>query len=117
MSLIMWAVLIAPSTRNEVRAGWAARGREAAVDDMVEQGRWRCRPVMLGITSLPVSRRSGFDPREKDTTPMTAPPDSVYRPVVPDERDVDPLPVVTKATDYPAGHVIELHHHARGQLV
>ena len=48
---------------------------------------------------------------------MTAPLDSVYRPVVPDERDVDPLPVVTKATDYPAGHVIELHHHARGQLV
>ena len=48
---------------------------------------------------------------------MNIPLDSVYRPVVPDERDVDPLPVVTKATDYPAGHVIELHHHARGQLV
>ena len=51
---------------------------------------------------------------------MTASADSVYRPVVPDERDerdVDPLPVVTKATDYAAGHVIELHHHARGQLV
>ena len=51
---------------------------------------------------------------------MTAAADSVYRPVVPDEhdeRDVDPLPVVTKATDYAAGHVIELHHHARGQLV
>ncbi|HEY9026108.1 MAG TPA: helix-turn-helix transcriptional regulator [Burkholderiaceae bacterium] len=48
---------------------------------------------------------------------MTAHHDSVYRPVVPDERDVEALPVVTKATDYPAGHVIELHHHARGQLV
>ena len=48
---------------------------------------------------------------------MTASLDSVYRPVVPDERDIDPLPVVTKATDYPAGHVIDLHHHARGQLV
>ena len=69
---------------------------------------------------MPVSRHSGFDPREKDTAfrpTMTLPLDSVYRPVVPDERDVDPLPVVTKATDYPAGHVIELHHHARGQLV
>ena len=48
---------------------------------------------------------------------MTAPTDSVYRPVVPNERGVDALPVVTKATDYPAGHVIEPHHHARGQLV
>jgi AraC-like DNA-binding protein/mannose-6-phosphate isomerase-like protein (cupin superfamily) len=48
---------------------------------------------------------------------MTAPADSVYRPVVPDEREVDALPVVTKATDYPAGHVVALHHHARGQLV
>src|ERR1700760_3260726 len=48
---------------------------------------------------------------------MTDHLDSVYRPVVPDERDVDPLPVVTKATDYPAGHVIERHPHARGQLV
>ena len=69
---------------------------------------------------MPVSRRSGFDPREKDipsALPMSTPADSVYRPVVPDERDVDALPVVTKATDYPAGHVIELHHHARGQLV
>ena len=48
---------------------------------------------------------------------MTVTLDSVYRPVVPDERDVEPLPVVTKAIDYPAGHVIALHHHARGQLV
>ena len=48
---------------------------------------------------------------------MTVPQDSVYRPVVADERDVDALPVVTKATDYPAGYVTELHHHARGQLV
>ena len=48
---------------------------------------------------------------------MSAPADSVYRPVAPDERDIDPLPVVTKATDYPAGQVIELHHHARGQLI
>jgi AraC-like DNA-binding protein/mannose-6-phosphate isomerase-like protein (cupin superfamily) len=48
---------------------------------------------------------------------MTAPLDSVYLPVAPDERGVDPLPVVAKATDYPAGHLIELHHHARGQLV
>ena len=48
---------------------------------------------------------------------MTPRADSVYRPVAPDERDVDPLPVVTKSTDYPAGHTIEPHHHARGQLV
>ena len=48
---------------------------------------------------------------------MTVPQDSVYRPVVADERDVDALPVVTKATDYPAGHSVELHHHARGQLI
>jgi AraC-like DNA-binding protein len=33
------------------------------------------------------------------------------------EIDDDPLPVVTKATDYPAGHVIDSHLHARGQLV
>ncbi len=44
-------------------------------------------------------------------------PASVYRPVVPHELDVEALPIVTKATDYPAGHVIEPHHHARGQLV
>ena len=31
--------------------------------------------------------------------------------------DASPLPVVTKATDYPAGHVVEPHRHARGQLV
>ncbi len=69
---------------------------------------------------MPVSRRSGFEQCEKDIRirlPMPAPSRSVYRPVVPDERDVDALPVITKATDYPAGHVIELHHHARGQLV
>jgi len=48
---------------------------------------------------------------------MNAQPRSVYRPVVPREHDVEALPVITKATDYPAGHVIELHHHARGQLV
>jgi AraC-like DNA-binding protein len=74
---------------------------------------------MLGISSLPVSRRSGFDPREKDIRIplMPAHSRSVYRPVVPDERDVDALPVITKARDYPAGHAIELHHHARGQLV
>jgi len=69
---------------------------------------------------MPVSRRPGLDRREKD---MPSPPHmnatsrSVYRPVVPDERDVDALPVITKATDYPAGHVIDFHHHARGQLV
>ena len=49
--------------------------------------------------------------------PMTATSRSVYRPVVPREHDVEGLPVITKATDYPAGHVIERHHHARGQLV
>src|ERR1700759_4402489 len=75
---------------------------------------------MLGITSLPVSRRSGFDPCEKDRRPdhrMTAPLDSVYRPVVPDERDIDTLPVGTTAPAYPAVFVSELPHHARGQLV
>jgi len=69
---------------------------------------------------MPVSRRPGLDRREKDShfpSFMNAPSRSVYRPVVPDERDVDALPVITKATDYPAGHVIDFHHHARGQLV
>ena len=33
------------------------------------------------------------------------------------EIDGDPLPVVTRATDYPAGHVVDPHVHARGQLV
>jgi len=37
---------------------------------------------------------------------MTASHDSVYRPVAADERGIDALPVVTKATDYAAGHVI-----------
>src|SRR6185312_3586072 len=86
------------------------------VVDMVEPGRECDGLLMLGIPWLSVSRRSGSDPCEKDID-MTTSRDSVYRPVVPDERDIDALPVVTKATDYPAGHVIELHHHARGQLV
>lgn len=33
------------------------------------------------------------------------------------EVDDDPVPIVCKATDYPAGHVIEPHKHLRGQLV
>ncbi|MET0384062.1 MAG: helix-turn-helix transcriptional regulator [Burkholderiaceae bacterium] len=33
------------------------------------------------------------------------------------EIDADTLPVVTRATDYPAGRVIDRHVHARGQLV
>src|ERR1700744_6198460 len=48
---------------------------------------------------------------------MTAPTDSVYRPVAPDERGVGAFPVITRPPDYPPGHVIEPHHHARGQLV
>jgi AraC-like DNA-binding protein len=33
------------------------------------------------------------------------------------EIDGNPLPVATRATDYPAGHVVDPHVHARGQLV
>jgi AraC-like DNA-binding protein/mannose-6-phosphate isomerase-like protein (cupin superfamily) len=33
------------------------------------------------------------------------------------EIDANTLPVVSRATDYPAGHVIDHHLHARGQLV
>jgi AraC-like DNA-binding protein len=33
------------------------------------------------------------------------------------ELDASTLPVITRATDYPAGHVIDRHVHARGQLV
>ncbi|MGH9887340.1 MAG: AraC family ligand binding domain-containing protein, partial [bacterium] len=33
------------------------------------------------------------------------------------EVDDDPMPIVCKASDYPAGHVIEPHKHVRGQLV
>ena len=33
------------------------------------------------------------------------------------EIDGNPLPVMARATDYPAGHVIKSHIHARGQLV
>ena len=40
-------------------------------------------------------------------------------PVTPDVMAMDdsPLPVVGKATDYPAGHIIGEHAHARGQLI
>jgi AraC-like DNA-binding protein len=33
------------------------------------------------------------------------------------DADDDPMPVVSKATDYPAGHLIPPHTHVRGQLV
>jgi AraC-like DNA-binding protein len=33
------------------------------------------------------------------------------------ELDASPMPVTCKATDYPAGHVVPPHHHARGQLI
>jgi len=33
------------------------------------------------------------------------------------EIDDDPMPIASKATDYPAGHVIAPHTHLRGQLV
>jgi AraC-like DNA-binding protein len=33
------------------------------------------------------------------------------------ELDRDPMPVVCRAVDYPAGHVIEQHAHAKGQLI
>ena len=38
-------------------------------------------------------------------------------PIFLDAIDQSPMPVACKATDYPAGHVIEHHLHAKGQLI
>jgi AraC-like DNA-binding protein len=43
--------------------------------------------------------------------------DPFLDPQILSEIDGNPLPVITRLVDYPAGHVIERHVHARGQLV
>jgi AraC-like DNA-binding protein len=49
---------------------------------------------------------------------MPSAPDSASTFTLPfADVDDDPLPVATKAADYPAGHVIPPHTHVRGQLV
>jgi AraC-like DNA-binding protein len=70
--------------------------------------------AMVGIPFTPVSRRSGDNYCEKDIV------DRAFKtPPLPfANRDDDNLmPVACRATDYPAGHVIEPHSHTRGQLV
>jgi AraC-like DNA-binding protein len=44
-------------------------------------------------------------------------PATMLTPQFLDEVDRSPMPVACKATDYPAGHVIEHHSHAKGQLI
>jgi len=48
---------------------------------------------------------------------MPARRDVFLTPQVLADLDRDPMPIVTRATDYPAGHVVEPHVHARGQLI
>lgn len=74
---------------------------------------------MLEIRSLPVSRRSGSDLREKDIPPEIPVPrrDAFLNPDILATIDASALPVFTRATDYPEGHVVDWHVHARGQLV
>jgi AraC-like DNA-binding protein/quercetin dioxygenase-like cupin family protein len=68
---------------------------------------------MLGIRFPPVSRQSGLDLREKDMMPTTPQPTPQFL----TELDRSTVPVVCRANNYPAGHVIERHSHAKGQLI
>ncbi len=45
------------------------------------------------------------------------PRDALLNPQILAAIDASPLPVLTRSTDYPEGHVIDWHVHARGQLV
>jgi AraC-like DNA-binding protein len=65
---------------------------------------------------MPVSRQSGCESREKDFQAMR-PRDVFLNPQILADIDASTLPVFTRATDYPEGHVIDWHAHARGQLV
>jgi AraC-like DNA-binding protein len=61
---------------------------------------------------MSVSRSSGLHHREKDmTVALHVPPARLAR------IDGDAMPVLGIATDYPAGHVIAPHAHAKGQLI
>jgi len=65
---------------------------------------------------MPVSRQSGYDPRKKDIS-MSPRRDPYLNPHILASIDASVQPVYTRATDYPEGHVIDWHVHARGQLV
>jgi len=49
--------------------------------------------------------------------PAPPPPPAAIDAALNARLDEDPMPVVSKATDYPAGHAIAAHSHPRGQLV
>jgi AraC-like DNA-binding protein len=68
---------------------------------------------------MPVSRRSGLDRCEKDMPPENQMPrrDAFLNPDILATIDASEMPVFTRATDYPEGHVVDWHVHARGQLV
>ncbi len=99
-----------PEAAGAVAEGW---GRvEEAAEDMDR---------MVRIGCAPVSRHKVFRLREKDICfPMLTPPvPAGTSPITPlfEALDRSPLPVVGKATDYPAGYVITDHAHVRGQLI
>jgi len=65
---------------------------------------------------MPVSRQSGCESRKKDISAMR-PRDAFLNPQILADIDASTAPVLTRSTDYPEGHVVDWHVHARGQLV